>query len=119
MRDTRFFYEFTSYVGTPDPPLRIWNMRRGRAVDVSAEPRFRSAYLRDLDGRRAGCLQAGDAAASDCPAYVATAARLGRFRSAWHDMLRVYDHARDDAPVGERFPHHLRRFLRANGYLRA
>jgi hypothetical protein len=75
-----------------------------------------------MAGRREDCLQSQSepfGVLLACPPYVATAARLGQFRQAWRDMLSVYDHARDDGTVGERFPHHVRRFLRANGYLPA
>jgi hypothetical protein len=119
VRDNRFFYEFTGYGGTALPPLRIWNIRRGRIVEVSTEPRFRTAFQQDVRERRATCLQGRDEVRSACPAYIATEARLGRFRSAWRDMLRVYDPARDDNTITEHFPRHLRQFLRTNGYLRA
>jgi hypothetical protein len=121
IRDDRFYYQFAPYGGTDQPP-RIWNIRHGRAIEVSAAGRYRPVFQRDMAGRRAYCLRSR-AVPFDvllaCPAYVATAARLGQFRGAWRDMLSVYDHSRDDAAVGERFPHHLRRFLRANGYLPA
>jgi hypothetical protein len=119
IRDNRFFYEFAGYAGTAPPPLRIWNIRRGRAVEVSAQPRFQFAFREDLRERRGICLQARDEVTSACPAYIATAARLGRFRSAWRDMMTVYEPERDDSTINEHFPNHLRRFLRANGYLPA
>ena len=120
IRDNRFFTEFDAYGGIAPPPLRIWNIRRGRAVEVSAQPRFRFVFQQDLGNRRADCLQGEDGVGvrSSCPEYVATAARLGRFRTAWRDLLRVYDRERDDSAMNDHFTDHLRRFLRANGYLR-
>ena len=88
LRDNRFFHDFDAYGGIAPPPLRIWNIRRGRAIDVSAEPRFQFAFRQDLGQRRADCLGGGDEVRSSCPEYVATAARLGRFRSAWRAMMR-------------------------------
>ena len=120
IRDDRFSQEFDALNGSAPPPLRIWNIRRGRAVEVSAQPRFRFAFQQDLESRRAKCLQGQDGIGvrSSCPGYVATAARLGRFRTAWRDLLRVYDRSRDDSTMNDDFTDHLRRFLRTNGYLR-
>jgi hypothetical protein len=90
-----------------------------RALDVSAERRFRPAFRRDLAGRCAGCLQADRRAVNlDCPADVATAARVRRFHSAWRDMLSVYDSEQHDQTIDEHFPGQLRSFLRHNGYVR-
>ena len=37
--DDSFLYAFTSYAGSWAPP-RLWNLRDGALVDVSAEPRY-------------------------------------------------------------------------------
>jgi hypothetical protein len=118
VRDHRFLYEFGGYGGTALAPLRIWNVQAGRAIEVSAEPRFRAAFRQDIRGRRTACLRGerNDIAAA-CPEYIATAARLGHLRTVWREMLSIYDPARHDSTINEHFPDHLRRFLRANGYL--
>jgi hypothetical protein len=119
IRDNRFLYEFAGYAGTAPPPLRIWNIRHGRAVEVSANPSYRREFEQDLTGRLSSCLQPVRDISSDCPEYIAIEARLGRFRTAWRAMMRIYDPAVHDSTITEHFPDHLRRFLRANGYLPA
>lgn len=117
-RDERFLHQFDSGGGTVYAPLRIWNIRGGRLVEVSAERRYRRVFRTDLAGRRFYCLRSQDPIPLACPAYAATAARLGRFQAAWSDILRVYRSGRGGSATQAARPNQIRSFLRANGYLR-
>jgi hypothetical protein len=88
--DNRFLYAFGSYAGSRAPP-QIWNIVGGRSVDVSAAPRYRRLFVRAMNEERADCLAGGAEANSPCAAYVAAAARVGRFERAWREMLPAYE----------------------------
>jgi len=134
MRDDRFLYAFASFAGSFAPP-QILNVRGGRAMDVSAAPGFRALFEEHLEETREGCLSGGGERNGACAAYAASAARLGRFESAWPEIERAYERGGDwiypgdcgdgvaaDGCAPERmvrydFPTALRRFLVRHGYL--
>lgn len=125
--DNAFYYAFASYAESL-APARIVNIVDGRAVDVSDRPDFRSVYEGEIADARAACIggEGGDDGGNPngaCAAYVAIAARLGRFDAAWAEMLRHY---RRDAGIdfpGDRmegkldYPNALRRFLIEHHYI--
>jgi hypothetical protein len=126
--DNAFYYAFASYAESL-APARIVNIVDGRAVDVSDRPDFRSVYEGEIADARAACIggEGGDDGGNPngaCAAYVAIAARLGRFDAAWAEMLRHY---RRDAGIdfpGDRmegkldYPNALRRFLIEHHYIK-
>jgi hypothetical protein len=132
--DNRFFYAFASFAGSVAPP-QILNIVGGRAVDVSAAPRYRRLFVRAMNEAREDCLTGQGERNGACAAYVAAAARAGGFDRAWREMLRVYERGADwiyptgcrvtprpggcpeDQIVRRGFPAALRLFLRRNGYL--
>lgn len=111
----------------------------GEVVDVSARPGFRRLFERAMARDRKFCLgEEGDGSRNGaCAAYVASAARLGRFESAWAEMLRAHDRESEwlhwgsgckvvpsfsgcpsDQITGYKtFPEALRQFLIEHGYL--
>ena len=102
MTDNRFLYAFSSYAASLAPP-RIMSVIAGAAVDVSDRPAFRSYFRRAMEDARSECTTrgAGNEANGACAAYVASAARLGRFDEAWRVMLGAYDRNADWPYVGE------------------
>jgi hypothetical protein len=137
--DNAFLYAFASYAESFAPP-KVMNLVGGELVDVSARPGFRPLFEAAMTEARAGCVTPGGARFEGmspngaCAAYVAAAARVGRFDEAWAEMLRSYD--RDfqwDLPTGCRtpavpcadgdviryadYPEALRRFLIEQGYI--
>ncbi|NEX94750.1 lysozyme inhibitor LprI family protein, partial [Caulobacter sp. 17J65-9] len=89
--DNRFLYAFTAYAFSMAPP-QFWVVRDGEAVDVSAEPRFRKEFEAYLPDAKAGCQEHNNGA---CAAYLAAAARAGRFAEAWKTVSASYD-SKDD-----------------------
>ena len=85
--DNRFLYAFAGYAGSSPPP-RFFNVIGGKVVDVSAYPRYRRFFERDMEEVKAGCAQHLN---GPCAAYVADAARLHRLGEAWTFMLANYD----------------------------
>jgi hypothetical protein len=134
MRDDRFHYAFASFAGSFAPP-QILNVQGGRVVDVSAAPGFRALFEEHLEETREGCLSSSGDRNGACAAYAASAARLGRFESAWPEIERAYERGGEwlypgdcgdgvaaDSCAPERmvrydFPTALRRFLVRHGYL--
>jgi hypothetical protein len=118
LRDNDFLYAFASFAGSFAPP-QIWNVEGGRAVNVSAAPRYRALFAEAVAETRPICLdpRGGDDRNGACAAFVAAAARLGDFEEAWRAMLGGYDRREDAHPDGP-FPQRLRAFLVAHGYLR-
>ncbi|TAL34950.1 MAG: hypothetical protein EPN98_07790 [Phenylobacterium sp.] len=130
--DRRFNYAFASFAGSYTPP-QVLAVRNGRAVDVSAQLRFRRVYANYMAEVEAECRAHANGA---CPAYVAAAARAGQLETAWQVMLTSYDpmddwelplacrSSTDDAPCpsGQEvkfrtYPEALRWFLGDLGYL--
>ena len=132
--DNAFLYRFASYADSFAPPT-IFNIQQGEAVDVSARPGFRALFETSFAEAHARCLDPGDQARNGaCAAFVASAARLGRFEQAWAEMSGAYDRTSDwglevcrvpmpdgECPSGERaigsFPEVLRSFLVEQEYI--
>lgn len=137
--DDRFLYAFSSYAESYAPPMFV-NVVAGKLVDVSAKPGFRPRYLK-LMARLAGYCsprRKDEASNGACAAYVAAAARAGRFDAAWAQMLQAYDRGGnspvwlpsecrvevgdEECPEAETiryatFPEALRAFLIRHGYI--
>ncbi|HVQ07176.1 MAG TPA: hypothetical protein VMS43_01950 [Allosphingosinicella sp.] len=117
LRDNDFLYAFASFAGSFAPP-QIWNVEGGRAVNVSAAPRYRALFVEAMAETRPICLERQDGERNGaCAAFIAAAARLGEADRAWAEMLQAYDRDGDGDERGP-FPRRLRAFLAAHGYLR-
>ena len=138
--DNGFLYSFASYAESLAPPV-VRNVVEGEVVDVSTDPGFRPLFETAMADERRACLHPdtqyeGMSPNGACAAYVASAARLGRFDSAWAEMLRAYDRSFDwplpggcrvalvdlQCPQGQaleydNYPDALRAFLVELGYL--
>ncbi len=131
--DNRFLYAFASYAASIAPP-RFLNVVDGRVVDVSARPGFRARFAEVMEEAREPCAAPDGNGA--CAAFVAAAARVGRFDEAWPEMLRVHDRTSDWGLVAgcrvtlvdslcpegeeirfENYPAALRHFLVETGYI--
>jgi hypothetical protein len=96
LTDDRFDYAFAPYSDSHKPP-RIFNVERGRVVEVGHEPRFDAVYEADMKHAHGGCLKHKNAA---CAAFVADAVRLDRRDWAWKIMLANYRPSTDwDFPI--------------------
>lgn len=98
--DNRFDYAFASFAGSYAPPT-VYNLSGGKVKEVSAEPRFHALFEKDMARAKADCLHTGPGHSEingACAAFVADAARLGRFDTAWPVMLAHYDHTSTDWP---------------------
>jgi hypothetical protein len=89
--DDRFAYAFAPYAGSWMPP-RIFNVKNGKALDVSAEPRYRALFETDYRNARADCLKHMNAA---CAGLVADGVRLARAEEAWKIALANIDRKDD------------------------
>lgn len=134
--DDRFLYAFASYASSYAPP-KFLNIVSGQAVDVSSRPHFRQFFLKSM--RSAGNIcsngETGDERNGACPAYVASAARVGKLDAAWKVMTASYDAAYPwDLPTGcmvateaacpenkrivyKSYPEALLAFLKRGGYV--
>ncbi|MEA3014364.1 MAG: hypothetical protein QOD42_2909 [Sphingomonadales bacterium] len=115
-RDNDFLYAFASFAGSFAPP-QIWNVEGGRAVNVSAAPRYRALFVEAMAETRPICLEREGERNGACAAFIAAAARIGETDRAWAEMLAAYDRDGDGDERGP-FPARLRAFLVAHGYLR-
>ena len=136
--DNAFLYSFASYAESSAPP-QILNVVDGERVNVSDRPGFRRLFEEAMMRDRRACLHPeGLSPNGACAAYVASAARVGRFDEAWAEMLRAYDRTAEwDWPTGCRvrpvdgetcaetdlvryrdYPEALRAFLVDEGYIR-
>ena len=130
--DDSFLYAFTSYAGSWAPP-RLWNLREGALVDVSAEPRFAKFWQRQASTVGKHCRK-GQVGA--CAAYAAAMARLGRAEEGIAEAIRhapradwlpepcTVDYVNDECPEGKAlvfsgFEEGLRWLLGQQGYLPA
>jgi hypothetical protein len=130
--DNAFLYAFDSYAASWAPPL-VMNVTNGKVLNVSTAKRYAALYRADMEKAKPECAKHQNGA---CAAYVADAARIGRFDEAWTFMLANYDRksewtypARCD---GDRvdfrckgtevkpkdYPEALRWFLEDNGYIK-
>lgn len=136
LHDGAFANVFGCNACTPRPP-RVFAVKQGRVVDESRDPTLRSVFADDMARLEPLCLSKQDYRNGACAAYVADAARAGRFVSAWTRMLTHYEHGRDiwepcdlpasawtghGCPAGHvilyrSFPESLRAFLTKAGYL--
>ncbi len=135
--DGRFDSQFGCNACTPRPPV-VLTLRGGVAVDVSREPAYAGVFRDDMERLRPICLSRRDHRNGACAAYVADAARIGRFERAWADMLAHWDRRHPDlwqgcdvppsqwsrhrCPPGQAshyrtFPESLHAFLRQAGYI--
>jgi hypothetical protein len=129
--DDRFDYVFGPHSESWMPP-RIFNILKGGSVDVSGSGRYKALFEDDFIRAKNACSQHSNGA---CAGFVADAARLGHFETAWPIMLANYDKADDwnltiscDLPrqsnicQGESkrdfvsYPEALAWFLKINGY---
>lgn len=90
--DQRFLYAFGPYAFSAVPP-QVHEIVGGKLVDVSADPRYRSAYEADAAKARKACQANPEPGV--CIPYAATMARLGRLEEAWPVIL-----AADPGPEG-------------------
>jgi len=85
--DDRFLGAFAAFADSRSP-IRVFNFERGQLIDVGAAWRYKPLYLAEMARLRGECEQHGNGA---CAAYVADAARAGRFKEAWAVTLASYD----------------------------
>lgn len=133
--DNSFLYLFASYADSFAPPL-ILNIVDGRTEDVSDRPGFRPLFEQSMRESRAVCVDPRRTPNGACAAYVASAARIGRFDEAWAEMLTHFDlNSTWELPAGCRqqrvasecpeparitfgdYPSALRYFLVSAGYI--
>jgi hypothetical protein len=62
------------------PPV-VYEIRNGRLADVSAQPRFRPLFRKELEGLRESCA-ASESPVGPCLGYIAIAARVGEAAGA-------------------------------------
>jgi hypothetical protein len=118
LTDDAFLYRFSSYAGSMPPPL-VLNIVGTRTVDVSKAPGLRPLFALKMAKARAYCASPawdGNERNGACAGYVADAARIGQFDTAWKQMLAHYDSR--STWNKKPFPADLRDFLRRQGYIR-
>lgn len=118
--DGAFDSAFGCNACTPRPP-RLFAVKQGRVVDESRDAALRPVFAADMARLEPFCLSAQRYRNGACAAYVADAARAGRFRSAWAKMLAHYERGgdlwqSDKEPRFTSFPESLRAFLIRTGY---
>ena len=136
LQDSAFDSVFGCNGCTPRPPM-LFTLKDGTVIDESRDPALRGVFVRDMARLAPICLSGKRYRNGACAAYVADAARAGRFRSAWGEMLKHYERGGDlwqacDVPVSAwtdhrcpdghgthftNFPDSLRAFLVRTGYL--
>ncbi|WP_106639100.1 hypothetical protein [Allosphingosinicella vermicomposti] len=133
--DNAFLYAFTAYAFSEAPPA-VYNLVGAKFADVSRAPAFRPLFAKRMTESGERCRPDGESPRNGaCAAFVASAARIGRFDEAWAQMLRSYENdAEWDLPTGCRvstkgecpedqlieyssYPEALRAFLIERGYL--
>ena len=132
-RDNAFLYAFTNYAQSYAPPI-IYNILDGRVEEVSARPGFRRMFEEAGREARQACIGTDSGRNGACAAYVAAAARIGRFEEAWVEMLRHQEQdsgwdltgcrvaeGANGCPEGQSlprsFPQALHALLRERGYI--
>ncbi len=123
--DNAFLYTFTDYADSV-APSRFYRLNNGTFVDESADASFRPYYEQEMTQFLPGCRNGQNGA---CAAYVAAAARVGKFSAAWRFMLAHFNRTSswdipDCAPheagcnaTTRDFVGALAKFLRAQGYI--
>lgn len=130
--DNAFLYAFDSYAASWAPPL-VMNVANGKGVNVSAAKRYAALNRADMEKTKPECAKHQNGA---CAAYVADAARIGRFDEAWTFMLANYDkksewtyparcngakvdyQCKGTETKPKDYPEALRWFLEDNGYIK-
>ena len=120
LEDGAFANAFGCNACTPRPP-RLFVVKQGHVVDESRAPALRPVFATDMARLEPFCVSKESDRNGACAAYVADAARAGRFRSAWATMLAHYERGRDlwqpgKGPHFASFPASLRAFLIRAGY---
>ena len=136
LEDAAFESVFGCNACTPRPP-RVFTVKNGEVVDRSGDPSLRAVFAADMARLAPQCLSERPDRNGACAAYVADAARAGRFEEAWVAMLIHYELGATlwepcDVPISSRtehrcpeghttrfseFPQSLRAFLKRTGYL--
>lgn len=99
----------------------MFAVKHGRVVDESRDPALRSVFAADMARLEPRCLSKETDRNGACAAYVADAARAGRFKAAWARMLAHYERGGavwqpDKGRRFKDFPESLRAFLIRTGY---
>jgi hypothetical protein len=135
-QDDSFRYQFASGAGSSSPPL-IYNIYKGQLVDVTTQPSFQEVWEAFAAETRRRCADRTDKDRNGaCAAYVAAAARLGRYETAMKEVEKLayagpsielpkgcrISVRNGDCPAGQEmafhtFPSALRWFLQKQGYL--
>lgn len=137
LSDDRFAYAFACFACSWMPP-RIFDVKDGALIELSASRRFDRIYEEDMATAKAECLKPEEGGSPNgyCAGYAADAARLGQFLSAWPTVLAHYqknddwdypEGCKNDAPKCARkdevhfkfYPEALARFLFRTGYISA
>ncbi|WP_213979504.1 hypothetical protein [Sphingomonas sp. dw_22] len=95
LRDGGFGDVFGCNACTPRPPV-VLTVRGGISVDVSREPAYAAVFREDMARLRPICLSNTRYRNGACAAYVADAARIGGFHSAWAEILHHWDREEND-----------------------
>ncbi|MBB4049961.1 MULTISPECIES: hypothetical protein [Sphingomonas] len=120
LEDGAFGNAFGCNACTPRPP-RVFAVKQGRVVDESRDPALRPVFAADMARLEPRCLSTQTYRNGACAAYVADAARAGRFKAAWARMLAHYERGGavwqpDKGRRFKDFPESLRAFLIRTGY---
>ena len=137
LSDDRFAYAFACFACSWMPP-RIFDVKNGAIVELSASRKFDKIYEADMATAKAECLKPEEGGSPNgyCAGFAADAARLGQFRAAWPVVLAHYQKNDDwDYPEGcknnaakcgrrdivhfKRYPQALINFLLRTGYITA
>ncbi len=120
LEDGAFDSAFGCNACTPRPP-RLFAVKQGRVIDESRDPALRGVFAADMARLEPFCMSNETYRNGACAAYVADAARAGRFKAAWATILAHYEQGRDiwqtdKGPRFRSFPESLRAFLIRAGY---
>jgi len=118
--DDRFAYQFTAFAGSTFP-IQIWDYRAGRFVDLTRK--FPAAIRRNARRQWHWALpkRARVAEVGPLAAWTADECLLRHCRAAFRqleELRRQHRIGRGWDATPRKFLRHLRRFLRASGYLR-
>lgn len=135
LQDDRFRYQFASGAGSWSPPV-IYNIYRGNLIDVTTQPGYRPLWEEFAREARSACSdRTNEDRNGACAAYVAAAARLGRYAEAIREVEPIASRSTTFLPTACRVPEvnfecpqgqqitfgwfvpALTWFLRTNGYI--
>lgn len=132
--DNRFLYAFDCYACSA-APLAVMTVRAGKAVDVSADPRYLPAHREWLSQLESNAdAQERWTSPGYLAGWVAAKIRVGESADAWTQLSSNWDHAADigeevcltgeyldECPQKNRavlpFPERLKLFLEQNGFM--